>query len=100
MAPENTITSRVNKPRLVELSSIGSPGIGFITVAEKATAPFEIKRVYWTYYTPNNVVRGNHAHIELEQILIAVNGSIKFELEDHLGEKFEFILDRPSLGLY
>ena len=38
--------------------------------------PFIPKRIYWTYYTPDDVVRGNHSHHELEQILVAVSGKV------------------------
>ena len=86
------------KPHLVPFSKIGSSPLGFITVAEDL--PFEIKRVYWTYYTPHEVIRGQHAHKALEQFIFAVSGSIKLELEDLKGNKATFILDSPEIGLY
>jgi len=88
-------------PQIITLNSIGSSNLGYITVAEQNNnIPFEIKRVYWTYYTPNEVERGNHAHEKLEQVIVAVSGIIKFILEDTKGNITEFILDSPSKGLY
>ena len=88
-------------PHLIEFLEIGDSTLGYITVAEfQNGVPFEIKRVYWTYYTPHNVVRGNHAHKKLEQVIFAVSGNIEFHLENRAGEKFEFKLDKPNAGLF
>ena len=89
------------EPKLIEFSKLGDSKLGYITVAEYGNnIPFEIKRVYWTYYTPHDIVRGHHAHRKLEQVIYAVNGQIDFYLENKNGMKFEFKLDRPNLGLY
>ncbi|MCB0429382.1 MAG: WxcM-like domain-containing protein [Flavobacteriales bacterium] len=92
---------QATKPTLIDLGAIGSPSLGYITVAEcTSNVPFEIKRVYWTYYTPHNVTRGQHAHKRLQQVIAAVNGRIVFELETSSGETFRFELDSPQKGLY
>ena len=44
--------------------------------------PFEVKRVYYIYDTLPGVRRGFHAHKNLEQILLCVNGSCKIHLDD------------------
>jgi dTDP-4-dehydrorhamnose 3,5-epimerase-like enzyme len=62
--------------------------------------PFEIKRIYWTYYTPQNIIRGFHAHKELQQMIFAVSGKIIFDVEDANREKKQFVLDQPHIGLY
>ena len=75
--------------------------MGYITVAEyQKNVPFEIKRVYWTYFTPNNLIRGHHAHKKLEQLIFAVSGQIEFYLQDKNGQEFHFKLDAPNKGLY
>ncbi len=89
------------KPRFVSFEQIGTPTLGYISIAEEEdNIPFNVKRVYWTYFTPNHVERGNHAHIALEQIIVSVSGIIHFKLENVAGEVFEFKLDEPSKGLY
>ncbi|MBK1894413.1 sugar 3,4-ketoisomerase [Chryseobacterium paridis] len=91
----------MNKVQYFNLEKIGSSSLGFITVAENLkNIPFEIKRVYWTYYTPQDIMRGGHAHKNLEQIIFAVSGMIEFNIEDKEGNKKTFILDNPSQGLY
>ena len=88
-------------PHLVHLKSIGDTSIGYITISEmQKDFPFDIKRVYWTYYTPQNVKRGYHAHKALRQIIFAVSGTILFNVECRDGEKHEFVLDKPHVGLY
>ncbi|GAB2705113.1 dTDP-6-deoxy-3,4-keto-hexulose isomerase [Hymenobacter frigidus] len=86
--------------RLIEFAKIGSSELGYISVAQNSTLPFEIKRVYWTYFTPDSVVRGHHAHWDLEQLIFATNGRIEFVLEDVRGQKTEYVLDSPNIGLY
>ncbi len=91
----------MNTPEILIFDKIGSSGLGYITVAEaQKNIPFEIKRVYWTYYTPDEVVRGGHAHKNLEQVIFAVSGTITFNIENQKGEKKTFVLDHPSKGLY
>ena len=88
-------------PKLINLDKIGSSELGYITIAEEQkNIPFDIKRVYWTYYTPQDVVRGGHAHKALEQVIFAVSGIITFNTQDQNGNKESFILDHPSKGLY
>ncbi|PLS17881.1 dTDP-6-deoxy-3,4-keto-hexulose isomerase [Bacillus sp. M6-12] len=60
--------------------------------------PFQIKRVYYIFNT-NNEPRGFHAHKNLKQMIICVNGSCKVRL-DNGKNKSDFLLDKPSKGLY
>ena len=88
-------------PQLIQFNKIGEPSLGYISVAEEAeNIPFRIKRVYWTYFTPNHVKRGNHAHKELQQVIIAVSGVIEFTLIDKQNNRQVFVLDNPDKGLF
>lgn len=70
-----------------------------IAVESCIDIPFEIKRVYWIYDTIPEEQRGFHAHKDLEQIVVAVDGSCCFVLDD--GKKRETVwLNRPDVGLY
>lgn len=88
------------KPFLIEFSAIGKSDIGYISVAENPNLPFKIERVFWTFYTPQEIIRGRHAHHQLQQILIAASGTIRIQTESKSGETNEFLLDKPSIGLY
>ena len=61
--------------------------------------PFEIKRVYYIYDTLPGVRRGFHAHRDLQQILLCVNGSCKIHLDNGF-DTAEVLLDKPNVGLY
>ena len=90
-----------DKPYLIQFKRIGEPPIGYISVGEvQDLIPFEIKRVYWTYYTPESIVRGRHAHHHLEQVLIAVAGRIILRTEMPGGAVQEFLLDSPEKGVF
>lgn len=92
---------QIESPRLISFPAIGASQLGFISVAETGiNVPFPIKRVYWTYYTPNDVERGGHSHKQLEQLIFAVSGTIEFTTEDLLGNRQVFVLDKPHIGLY
>lgn len=88
------------QPRLIEFSQLGDPTTGFMTVAANSALPFCIQRVYWTYSVAEDVIRGHHAHRELEQIIFAVAGTIEFTLESVYGQQTIYHLNRPGLGLY
>ncbi len=91
----------MKKPHEITFASIGKPELGYISVAQyEDLVPFEIKRVYWTYFTPNHIIRGNHAHKQLQQVIVAVSGIIDFTLEDAEGNKFEYVLDNPNKGIF
>jgi len=91
----------MTKPYLIEFKKLGSSDIGYISVSEnKNQIPFNSERVFWTYYTPEEVVRGRHAHYKTEQVLIALAGRIIVNIEMPDGEKMIFTLDKPNVGLY
>lgn len=90
-----------DKPYIIQFPAIGEPTLGYISVAEQQQKiPFDIVRVYWTYYTPQNVSRGGHANINKELVLVAVAGTITVTAELNDGYKETFVLSSPDKGLY
>ena len=88
-------------PHLIQFPKLGDPGIGYISVMESQDlVPFEIKRIFWTYYTPESIVRGRHAHHRTEQVLIAAAGRIIVTTELADGSLQTFRLEDPNTGLY
>ena len=73
---------------------------GSLVALEKgADFPFEIKRVYYIWGTAKDVVRGHHAHRNLEQVIVCTSGSCDFILDD--GKTREtYHLNSPAQGLY
>jgi hypothetical protein len=87
-------------PFIINFPKIGESQLGYISIAEKENLPFTPKRIYWIYFTPEDVERGGHAHIELEQILVAVAGKVELNVETLDGEIYQFALDNPSKGVF
>ncbi len=71
---------------------------GNLSVIEKDTIPFEIKRVYYLYDVPAGAERGGHAHKNLQQFLVALAGSFEVVLNDGEHEK-TITLNKPYEGL-
>jgi len=90
-----------NKPSIIEFPSNGGLEIGYLAIGENLKpVPFEIKRVFWAYYTPDSVLRGRHAHHNTEMILIAAAGRIVVTTEINGQQPEVFILEKPNKGLY
>ena len=94
------MNNEISSPFLIEFNKIGSLDLGFLSIAEGEKIPFEIKRFFWTYQTPEEIVRGRHAHYNTEMILFAMSGRIIVNTEMPGGVKDSFILDRPNIGVY
>lgn len=91
--------SKLDKITLQEIPKISdSEGRGNLSVIEKDILPYEIKRVYYLYDVPSDSNRGGHAHIELQQFLIALSGSFDVVLDDGISKR-TITLNRPNKGL-
>ena len=91
---------KYKQPCLVEFPKIGNPAQGYISVAENEGLPFEVKRVYWTYFTPDNLRRGGHAHHQLEQILVAVSGKIIVTTQMPGEAEERYVLEAANHGIF
>ena len=95
------MSKKYKEPHLIKFPRMGESAIGFISVIEQNKhLPFPVERVYWTYYTPESIVRGRHAHHVTEQVLVAVSGRIILTTEDTAGIIQTFVLDNPDSGVY
>jgi dTDP-4-dehydrorhamnose 3,5-epimerase-like enzyme len=68
-----------------------------VAIEGEETIPFSIKRIF--YMTSVIEDRGGHAHIDTDQVIVAIHGSFKVALSD--GKKkqvFEF--NNPEKGLF
>lgn len=72
---------------------------GYLSVIEGGKdIPFEIKRIYYLYMVPE-AARGAHAHKQLQQLMVAMSGSVHVTLDDGINKK-TFVLDKPWKGLH
>ena len=70
-----------------------------VAIEELQDIPFHIKRIYYIFAAKENVIRGFHAHKQLQQVLICVHGTCTVLLDDGI-EKHEIYLDDPTKGLF
>jgi dTDP-4-dehydrorhamnose 3,5-epimerase-like enzyme len=64
-----------------------------------AQLPFVPKRYFVVYDVPTKEVRGEHAHRQLQQMLVCLKGSIEVMVDDG-SERAVVSLHSPQLGLY
>jgi dTDP-4-dehydrorhamnose 3,5-epimerase-like enzyme len=69
---------------------------------EGSNIPFDVKRCYYISAPTNDrkTVRGKHAHLDLEQVIVCVHGSFILDLEDAKGNKDSFLLNKTDEGIY
>ncbi len=97
---KSPLLTGVNDVHYLDLNEVVTEGSGSIVFCEKSVSiPFIPRRVYYLYDVPNQAERGGHAHIELQQIMVAISGSFEVLVFDGSEEKV-FILNQPNQGLY
>jgi dTDP-4-dehydrorhamnose 3,5-epimerase-like enzyme len=84
---------------LLDLKVKGDKRGSLVALESEREAPFPIARVYYIFGTRGDVVRGHHAHLDLDQLAICVAGSCRIMIDDGV-ERQEVLLDRPDRGLY
>jgi acetyltransferase-like isoleucine patch superfamily enzyme len=73
---------------------------GSLTAVEfPADLPFVPVRSFIVYHVPNEKVRGEHAHVNCEQLLIAAQGRLNVVIDNGKISR-EICLDSPEYGLY
>ena len=89
--------TEINDIQIIEIPKIKDPR-GNLSIIEKETIPFDIKRVYYLYDIPSDSSRGGHAHKNLYQFLVALSGSFDVLIDDGKNKKV-ITLNKPDKGL-
>ena len=85
--------------KIIDMHVYGDERGKLVSLEENQNVPFDIKRVYYIFDTLPEQERGKHAHKNLEQIIVAIDGACQFVLDD--GKTRETVwLNRPDKGLY
>ena len=85
--------------KLIDINIIGDERGKLAVIECLRDIPFEIKRAYWIYDTHPEQARGFHSHKAMEQVVVAMDGSCEFELDDGT-TKVNIVMNRPDKGLY
>lgn len=84
--------------KLIDLPSFSDDRGGLVAIESNQSIPFEVKRIYYIFNTSDNKPRGFHAHIDLKQVAICLNGSCRFILDDG-NSREDVVLNSPTQGL-
>lgn len=85
--------------KIIHMDVFGDKRGKLVALESARNIPFELKRVYYIFDTLPEEMRGCHAHKDLEQIVIAMDGACQMVLDDGTSRE-EIWLNRPDTGLY
>ena len=88
-----------DKCKILRFSDLGDERGKLVVIEGNKSIPFDIKRVFYIYGSDSQVVRGQHANIESEFVLINVAGTSKVRITDGK-EEFIVKLNKPMMGVY
>jgi len=67
------------------------------SIEDDISIPFEIKRIFYMHHVTQD--RGGHAHMDTDQVIIPICGSMKVKVFDGLKEDV-YLLDNCTEGLF
>ena len=85
--------------KLLSFPDLGDERGNLVVVEGGVQIPFDIKRIFYIYGSDDTVVRGQHANLRSEFVLINVAGTSKVKVDD--GKETRVIeLNQPRMGVY
>lgn len=84
---------------ILQFADLGDERGKLVVIEGGINIPFDIKRVFYIYGSDSTVIRGQHANIESEFVLINVAGKSKVRITDGK-EEFVVELNKPMMGVY
>lgn len=87
-------------PTIIQLPKILDARGNLSFMQENDQIPFRIERCFWTYDVPGGEIRGGHAYINQEEIIIALSGSFDVFVTNDDKSVQIFSLNRSYYGLY
>lgn len=85
--------------RVVELPRVTDSRGNLTFIEAQEQVPFAIRHVDYVYDVPGGASRGGHAHLRLEQFIVALAGSFEVLVDDGWHTERHF-LSRSYYGLY
>lgn len=85
--------------QILDFPDLGDERGNLVVVEGGSAIPFDIKRIFYIYGSDSEVVRGSHANLRSEFVMINVAGTSKVKVDN--GYETRIIeLNRPRMGLY
>ncbi len=85
--------------KILEFNELGDERGNLVVIEGGQQIPFDIKRVFYMYGTDSTMVRGKHANIDSEFVLVNVAGSSKIKIDNGTEQRI-VILDKPRMGVW
>ena len=86
--------------KMLEFPQRGDKRGHLVIVEGMKDVPFDIKRIFYIYGSDKDVVRGQHANLKSQFVLVNVAGKSKVRVKDGLGNEAVFSLNRAHTGIY
>lgn len=87
-------------PHIIYFDQMGDERGKLVVIEQKREAPFSIKRIFYIYDSDKDVVRGQHANINSEFVLVNICGTSRIRTDDGHGDVRVYSLDKPHMGVY
>ncbi|WP_378950786.1 sugar 3,4-ketoisomerase [Pelosinus sp. sgz500959] len=87
------------KCREIEFKKVDELDGSLVYMESLKEIPFEIKRIFYIFNTPEDATRANHANKSTDFALICVHGYCKVSVDDG-HEQMNVSLNSPNKGLY
>ncbi len=85
--------------KILEFPELGDERGNLVVVEVGIQIPFDIQRIFYIYGSDDTVVRGQHANLRSQFVLVNVAGSSKVKVDN--GQETRIIeLNKPRMGLY
>ncbi|EAK0455006.1 WxcM-like domain-containing protein [Campylobacter upsaliensis] len=85
--------------KMIDLQMYNDKGSMLIALQKNANCPFEIKRAFYIFGVPKDVIRGEHANKNSQFLFVTLQGACKICVDNGV-KKEEFLLDSPQKALY
>lgn len=85
--------------QILNFPDLGDERGNLVVVEGGIAIPFDINRIFYIYGSDSEVIRGSHANLKSEFVMINVSGTSKV-LIDNGKERRIISLDKPRMGLY
>lgn len=85
--------------KIINFNTFGDNRGKLVVIEGGQSIPFEIKRVFYIFGSDNSSVRGKHANMNSEFVLINVAGNSKIKVTDGV-EELVVNLNKPMMGIY
>ncbi len=93
------VTPPLVEPTMLDLVRFDEPNGSLIAVTGGKELPFPIARVFFLFDVPKGQVRGDHAHRECHQVMMAIQGRVEVEIHDAKENK-KYLLDSATKALW